>query len=67
MTQREIDAEAIGFLSNENDRLRTILRDFVQAASLVEANWESSGLAEAVRFLLARRDEANAVLVGETR
>jgi len=37
-----------------------VLGDLVGAASLVESNWEGGGLAEAVRFLLARRDEARA-------
>jgi len=43
-------------------QLVSALREFVSAASLVEANWEGSGLAEAVRFMLARRDEATELL-----
>ena len=43
-------------------KLLTALTEITKAASLVEANWEGSGLSEAVRFLLARRNEARAIL-----
>jgi hypothetical protein len=41
------------------------LRDLFGAANLVEANWEGAGLAEAVRFLLVQRDEAQPLLPAE--
>jgi hypothetical protein len=43
-------------------KLLQMLQEITAAAYLVEENWEGSGLAEAIRFLLARRDEAHELL-----